>query len=212
MRGGLTRNGGGAWVETPIPDAPGWYAACLLLRVGDGATLAELRIIPDAGRWQPTRKFQSDRAAVFGRPGRGDWSRVSKDLQSEHAGGVTSRLLRKVPLDAIVDEALHRMNESGRLPKGWDSVARNAPGRPGRAGRDDRFYAVWARRYVDQAARSRSPTRDLAELHGERYGAVVQWIHEARNRGLLSRSAGGTQQGRRGGRLTPKAMKLLRRE
>ncbi len=51
IRGGLNRKGGGAWVETPIPDAPAWYAACLLLRVGDGVTLAEVRVLPDAGRW-----------------------------------------------------------------------------------------------------------------------------------------------------------------
>src|SRR6266487_2704978 len=51
VRGGLNRANGGAWVETPIPDAPGWYVACLLLRVGDSVTLAELRIIPSAGRW-----------------------------------------------------------------------------------------------------------------------------------------------------------------
>jgi hypothetical protein len=120
-------------------------------------------------------------------------------------------MLRKVPLDAIFDEALRRLNESGKLPRGWDSIARNAPGRPGRAGRGDHFYAVWARRYVEQVSKSKSPTRDLAEHHGEQYGAVAQWIHEARNRGLLSR-AEGAQQGKRGGTLTPKALKLITKD
>jgi hypothetical protein len=222
IRGGLNRANGGAWVETPIPDAPGWYAACLLLRIGDGVTLTELRILPDAGRWLPPKppvapptidpgeKGPWATAVLIGRRGSGEWTRRPKDLKAEHAGGITSRMLRKVPLDAIVDEALRRQNEYSRLPKGWDAIARNAPGRPGRAGRDDRWYAIWAKRYADRAAKSKSPIRDLAEIYGEHYGAVAQWIYDARDRGLLSR-AGDTQQGRRGGTLTPKALAILRK-
>jgi hypothetical protein len=121
-------------------------------------------------------------------------------------GGITSRILRKVPLEAIIDEALRRLNEISRLPSGWDAIARNAPGRPGRAGRDDRFYATWSKRYVEADPRRR--IRDLEETYGESYGAITQWIYDARERGLLSR----TGQGRSGGVLTDKAVAILRKK
>ncbi len=205
-------------METPIPDAPEWYAACLLMRIGDSVRLAELRILPNAGRWKgsglastwssPDLSLSVTIGPLMSRPGGGDWSRKSGDLRPEHVRGLTSRMLRKVPLDSIVAEAWRRLNSSENLPKGWDRIARNASPRPGRAGRDEHFYAVWAKRYADRVEKkSKSPTRDLAEMFGERYGAVAQWIHEARTQGLLSRVEG--QQGRRGGFLTPKAVAIL---
>lgn len=214
VRGGLNRVGGGAWVETPIPEAPGWYAACLLLRVGEGATLAELRVIPNAGRWRAGEELHAETpsgspygvtAQVIGRRGGGEWSRHPKDLETAHASGVTSRMLRKVPLDAIFDEALRRLNEHSRLPKGWDRLGRTGA-------RDDRFYAVWAGRYVEQVTKSSSPNSDLAKRHGVGPEDVARYVHEARNRDILSRTdaaPGRGQQGRRGGVLTAKGRDLL---
>jgi hypothetical protein len=113
-------------------------------------------------------------------------------------------MLRKVPLDAIIDEALRRVNEYGRLPKGWDALASNTPRRPGRAGRDDRHYAVWAKRYVEADPRRR--IRNLSERFGEPYGAITQWVFDAREKGFLTR----TKQGRSGGVLTKKALAILK--
>jgi hypothetical protein len=115
-------------------------------------------------------------------------------------------MLRKVPLEAIVTEALRRMNEYSQLPRGWDEIVRSAPRRPGGAGRDDRFYATWAKRYVDADPRKR--IKDLAETYSQKYGAVTQFIFDARERGLLSREG----QGKSGGVLTPKALAILRKE
>jgi hypothetical protein len=92
--------------------------------------------------------------------------------------------------------------------------------RPGRAGRTDSFYLVWAEAYVERlAAGSRRPVMDLAEhpprpIRGyvsnesEVSAATVRdFIHQARERGLLTRSPAG----RPGGELTPKARRMLKR-
>lgn len=81
--------------------------------------------------------------------------------------------------------------------------------RPGRRGRDDATYAVWAARYVKTcAAGSRRPIADLAKEHGETTRSVRDRVQRARERGLLE----GGIQGRPGGRLTKKAERILRGE
>jgi hypothetical protein len=91
--------------------------------------------------------------------------------------------------------------------------------RPGRAGRSDSFYLAWAVGYVERlGAGSRRPVKDLAEhppkiirgyisdgnLTSE--ATVRDIIHQARERGLLTRSPAG----RPGGELTPKAKQILK--
>jgi hypothetical protein len=92
--------------------------------------------------------------------------------------------------------------------------------RPGRAGRPDSFYLVWAVAYVERLkVGSRHPVKDLAEhppkvVRGYISDADVtseatvrDFIHQARERGLLTRSP----KGRPGGELTPKAEQLIKR-
>jgi hypothetical protein len=197
-------------VDVPIPGEPDWYCSCLLLRVADGLVPVELRIFPDAGRYPALPDGTVSPTPMGG----GEWSRDASDLEPTQLSGIGSRIVRKVPLEEIIDKMiwLQREVEKGFPPRqGWDTEAKRASRRPGRNGRDDRFYAIWARRYVERSEVSRSPTKDLARIHHKPYGAVAQWIHDARERGLLTRAAGG-QNGRRGGALTAKALKVLNDE
>lgn len=91
--------------------------------------------------------------------------------------------------------------------------------RPGRRGRTDSYYLVWAVAYVERlAAGSRRPVKDLTERppkvirgyvsDGEATSeaTVRDIIHQARVRGLLT----GSPAGRPGGELTPKATQMLK--
>jgi hypothetical protein len=92
--------------------------------------------------------------------------------------------------------------------------------RPGRAGRRDSFYLPFAVAYVKRLAEGSSrPVMDLAE-HPPRAikgyvsdgshmseATVRDFIHQARERGLLTRSPAG----RAGGELTRKAERMLKR-
>ena len=77
--------------------------------------------------------------------------------------------------------------------------------RPGRAGRDDHFYAVWAARYAERAAYTPRPIAELADEHDRPPTRLREYIAEARRRGLLT----ATRPGRSGGQLTDKARALL---
>lgn len=90
--------------------------------------------------------------------------------------------------------------------------------RPGRAGRSDIYYAIWARAYVEWLRLgSKTPVKDLATAppvaiagysSGEKSwseGTIRDVLREARHRGLLTRSPAG----RAGGELTPKCVSLL---
>jgi hypothetical protein len=125
-------------------------------------------------------------------------------------GGITTAVLRKISTSALYEQlgadegsaftlALH-----GRGPD-EDFLATR---RPGRRGRDDEFYAMWAERYVAKCAGgSRRPFPDLAdEYPGYTARSIRDIIQQAKARKLL---AGGSQ-GRAGGKLTPRGQKLLR--
>jgi hypothetical protein len=98
------------------------------------------------------------------------------------------------------------------LPDSWHTTRVAVP-RPGRAGRSDLDYAIWARRYVQACeADPRAPIRRLVETFGDAEGGLAEAalravLHEARRRGLLTRAAAGVA----GGRLTRKADALLKR-
>lgn len=211
-----TRDGKGVWVERPIPGHPRWNVAGLFLERGGQVTLAELRVFPDAGRYRADRgaraqTFQMGNAewtigpVETARSG-GEWSRKAEDLRKEHEGGIAARILRDIPVRTLIDEVHQKAAaaDAAKLPKGWDRAVRQQPARPGRAGRDLYFYAVWARR-LEALAGSGSPIKDLAQKYGETYGAVQGWIYKARRKGLLTETVGG----RGGGMLTPKAMSIL---
>ena len=125
-------------------------------------------------------------------------------------GGITGPLLRQLRLsrlhDVVQQDALTRWALSLRGVDG-DSDIRTAR-HPGRRGRSDYFYAVWAARYVEMCKTTRHPHYELArdypdEVKGER--AVQDLIRTAKSRGLL---VGGSP-GRAGGQLSAKAKRFL---
>lgn len=124
-----------------------------------------------------------------------------------------SRLARRFGLGQVEEEIslwLQDRELNPYLAEPW----RRKPKRPGRAGRDDLDYAMWARKYV--AAVEREPRRALqslidaenAELPAHEHltdSQVRAFLNRARNRGLLTEAPAG----RSGGELTNKAKKML---
>jgi hypothetical protein len=125
------------------------------------------------------------------------------------AGGLTARQLRRATLGDLTRDA--SVGLIGRIisavapeatPTADDDQAHP---RPGRAGRDDHFYAVWAARYAERVAYTARPIAELADEHGRPPARLREYIAEARRRGLLT----ATRRGRSGGQLTDKARALL---
>jgi hypothetical protein len=91
---------------------------------------------------------------------------------------------------------------------GWDEPFLQRP-RPGREGRKDWEYALWASRYV--SACEQDPARPIALLvkrfSGHEESMLRAILYKARRRGLLTDAP---QKGRAGGTLTNKAVHLLK--
>lgn len=181
--------------------------------------VAELRILPRTGT--PGVLSHHD-------PHADDWLIVTQGGTPEVAtpeGGLTARALRRVHLGRareLAYEQLDKWIDRERRHPGWQRLpttftvdAISAPRRPGRKGRDDRFYATVASAYVGALKRgSRQPVVEAAQALGEATGGfyastyVRDLLHEARRRELLTRPP----RGRAGGQLTEKALALLQRE
>ncbi len=160
------------------------------------------------------------------RPHPGRWSEQAGDVP---AGGVPGRALRALRLRDPIElfprivanwERRHgagsAMKVLGRF--GTSKTKAIVPRRPGRAGRSDDFYAVWAVAYLERVrAGSRHPAKDLAarppfrlkgdlpDAGGASVNTVRDILQEARRRGLLSSPPRGTS----GGELTEKAERIL---
>jgi hypothetical protein len=128
------------------------------------------------------------------------------------AGGLTARRVRSVTLQNHLETLRDVLQSSSRsrgdppiLVEGFSSaVLRRA--RAGRRGLPERHYAEVASAYVDAlASGSKRPVAELAKEYHVSYSRMADQIHEARSRGLLTRSA----PGRAGGELTEKAKKFL---
>ena len=128
---------------------------------------------------------------------------------------LTSSAIASVNLSKLLIE----VNEQMRAPylryqlqrdgnTNWSDPFITVP-KPGRKGRPDIEYAIWADRYVE--ANDRSNGKPIALLVDEHPGysadSLRAILHKARKRGLLSDSP----KGRAGGHLLPKATELLSR-
>jgi hypothetical protein len=152
-------------------------------------------------------------------------------------GGITTPVLRKIPVARLVEEARVKAQASAT---GWaapaptrkkktkgakrdpldellDSqaraLARAGRAETGRAGRprtrDDEHYLVWAVAYARKLAEgSHAPVAEIARERGVDRGMVRDRLHVARSRGLLTEVPEGA---RIGGELTDKARELLAR-
>jgi hypothetical protein len=196
------------WVEQPVER--GWIGAYRLIAKAGRLVVAEVRLLPDTGE------------------GSGRWSEEASDVVSE---GVPARALRALS-PTIPQKRFARFLR--QIEKDYPRIAKQLLGghgihlrsqiarrRPGRGGRPDSYYLIWAQAYVERlAAGSRRPIKDLAERPpraikgyvstGDRVSeaTVRDIIHECRERGLLTPAP----KGRPGGELTAKAMRMLERE
>lgn len=130
--------------------------------------------------------------------------RAQADKKADLARGITSDVLRSVPLA----QALEKVQ---LIRPHVESFERRVAGlketvRVGRAGREDLFYARLAREYLrllDEGARA--PIRALAEAYGVSVETMRARIKEARSgRALIAGPPG-----RQADRLTAKAQRLL---
>jgi hypothetical protein len=163
-------------LEAPLPGHPEWKITANFVRQGDQLVVSSCTISP-AGDEIPQ-------------------------------GGLTARQLRRATLGDLT-----RLASQGLVAKLMIAMAPDASGagddhmprHPGRAGRDDHFYAVWAARYAERAAYTPRPIAELAEQHDQPPARLREYIAEARRRGLLTE----TTPGRSGGQITEKTRALL---
>lgn len=187
----------------------------------------EIQLLEDAG--EPlVRRLDEDLVEVYERvPGNDDWYitadfYVGADRLELVALAVrpTSRATWPppgVPLTTPVLRAV-RVQSLYQTLRSWLSIAdeigldissdaaeyRKKP-RPGPAGRPDAWYARLAAVYAELSERSSSPTVKLAQRYRISHSRARDLIHEARSRGMLTK----TKQGQQGGYLTTKARVLL---
>jgi hypothetical protein len=118
-----------------------------------------------------------------------------------------ARAMRRAGYGAVLDLVDRTLGDwavaTHFLGKEW----RRQTTRPGRRGRPDLFYAEWASRYVTALAAGPNPLAALVDLdHGYTEGAIRGYLHEARNRLLLTAAP----PGKAGGELTKKGRATLR--
>ncbi len=117
--------------------------------------------------------------------------------------------LRRVRLAGLRSQAAKRSTHP--LVKWMAAIDPNAKEpwladpRPGRRGREDRDYAIWAERYVAALEETSHPIKKLRKEHHLSDSAIRGILNRARGRDLLT----GSPQGRAGGTLTKKAIQIL---
>jgi hypothetical protein len=129
------------------------------------------------------------------------------------AGGVTASTLRRLQIGelrkALEAQARHLSGQLGEQSSellGQHGLAELAHEASAPAARDDRYFARIAARYAELVAEgNKRPTPVLAGELGRPESYVTFAVRDARKRGLLTP----TTKGRAGGRLTPKARRLL---
>jgi hypothetical protein len=124
-------------------------------------------------------------------------------------------VLKRLPLSEMqteVDAYFGSPFGASTLPAQWITAQFAAKPRPGRAGRPDVLYAVWAARYVDALAGTKAPIAALVK----QYENTPERISAASLRAILNKARGRKRQlltkapaGRAGGELTKKAEQLL---
>ena len=178
----------------------GWHVQAWL-ELRDGAPrITELRLRPAGG---------STIAAAHGVLGpRPDYTHeMGRKIPK---GGITSEVLRGLSLSALHD-SLGTDNGSAEmlalhgLDPDTDFLASR---RPGRRGRSDYFYAVWAELYVDKCKATRHPHAELVREYPDVDERASQ--HRIRVAGK-GEALVGRASGRAGGQLSAKAKRLLER-
>ena len=196
---------GESWVEALIGSE--WMAAYRLVAQEGLPVIAEFRLFPaEDHRHRP----------------KGHWSAEVLGARAKvPPGGITARLVRQARVgehQRFAGEFLRyvyqRLGEGPFAPGAPLERRRFHPPTKGKAGvssrrsrKPDFFYVRIASTYAAEVEKgSRSPIVDTAKrLHINEPSRVRDWIHEARQRGLLSSA----QWGKRGGELTHRGWEIL---
>lgn len=186
------------WLEVEVDKD--WTAAARLAVQEGRVIVSELRVFPR------DRELGAGVAGLW----RGE---VLGTHATVPVGGLKSELLRRVRIPKYAARA-RDVVESWRRAGGMaeesarvslPGLAASTPGRR-RTGRPDRFYAELAAEYVRTIEKgSRRPVEDIRTRRRLATAQVRDLIHEARERGFLSKG----EQGAAGGYLLPKAEQLL---
>jgi hypothetical protein len=205
--------GGGVWARETIADEHGgrWHVDAWIAPRSGRLVLGELRVLP----------------AVDGKPGE-PWL---LDPEKVPRRGLERRVLQhKVPVGRFVPQVFAQLSEAeGLRAQGYKgpisvpvlvstTLLALLPGiralvRRPRArrsvGRDDDFYARLAAQYVERiSAGSITPVKDIADQRSDTTAHIRDLLHEARERGLLTK---GTT-GKSAGALTPRALAVLKQD
>jgi hypothetical protein len=210
-------------VEGPLPNDETWRCSALFVLHGQRMVLADVRVFPGGDRLRaidgliPTAQLVDPRdaspALSVGR-----WSESPRGLHGVAAGGVTSTRLRAVPVVMMRElaQAFLKRNKdwspdpgewnAGRtVGKAWGRALRDAPERPGRAGRPDSYYVVPAARYVELvAAGDTSPLKTMQSESGRSVAQLRDLLSRARSKEFLTSRPGAAE-----GDLTPKGLAAL---
>jgi hypothetical protein len=220
---------GAGHLRVAIDNFPAWAVEAVVMQADTGPCIADLRVYPlqplesdPNGTW-----FRYGSRVYTGseRPAPGQkWSEVPSDIPG---AGVPATLLRSLNTgkliqlaqreataeDARLTEASRRFQHQPDFSQYLERRAqsnrrfRGRPKRPGRAGNGIDHYLMWAVWYdAKVAAGVRHVNKELAKEHGRTPQYVRDTTTDARRRyGLLTKPG----QGRAGGRLTEKALRLL---
>jgi len=124
--------------------------------------------------------------------------------------GIFSRSLREIPFDAMRTAAIERatfrmttaeISDAGAVAQLASMTRRRRP----RQIRSDLALATVAEVYVAALAEGLSSADAVRQHLGGSDSTASQWVWTARKRGFLTK----TQRGQAGGRLTPKAQRVL---
>ena len=169
-RSQLDESSGDIHAEAPSSVEP-WYAYGRF-RIHEGQLqLAEVRVFNGSDRVGLEKKSRRwpDIGSV------NSWSPVDE---------LTTKVLRGLPMRVLRTIAIECVEKYGFGPLS-DAERQAVEHRPGRTGKGDGFYAMWAARYVAKAG-SRAPIAELAREHGLRREQVRDVIQQARERELLT--------------------------
>lgn len=186
-------DGSEVWFER---ETDGWVVAARIMRQGGRPAIAELRLFPA----EPLRPW----------PGR--WSENPADVP---AGGINSETWRLVQVGALragIERRAAELPTESTTPGAdenlLDDLRADAARHPGVAGRPDTFYAKLALAYASEVeAGNPHPLQTLAPRLGKSPAVLQNMLRDARQRGLLTEP-----KGRRPGRLTARARRLLENE